>query len=203
MSQAHALLGDLKDPQVELYLLHSCLGVCKITHLLRCVPPDVARPRFDVLLHSSLDRICRCGLSDSAWCQATIPFCLGGLGLCDSVNTIVPAYFGCCNDVHSLSCFLLGLSSIIFPGESSLRSSLTCGSDYSSTQHAFQVPHDNERYQSLVSNTFICDRAHLLAASDSAGCSSAWLKAIPNPSLGLAMPVTEFVVAVRIWLSTG
>jgi len=40
----------------------------------------------------------------------------------------------------------------------------------------------------------------LLAASDSAGCSSAWLNAIHNPSLSLAMPVTEFVVAVRIWL---
>ena len=100
----------------------------------------------------------------------------------------------------SLSCSLLDLSSVAFPGESSLRSSLSCGSDYSSAQHAFQVPHDNERYQTLVSNSSIHDRACLLAASDSAGCSSAWLKAISNPSLGLAMPVTEFVVAVSIWL---
>ena len=203
LSQAHALLGDLEDPQVELHLLRSCLGVCKVTHLLRCVPPDVVQsflPRFDALLRSSLDRICRCGLSDNAWCQATLPFRLGGLGLRDSVSTIVAAYLGCCNDVRSLSCSLLDLSSVVFPGESSLRSSLSCGSDYSSTQHAFQVPHDNERYQSLVSNSSIRDRARLLAASDSTGCSSAWLKAIPNPSLGLAMPVTEFVVAVRIWL---
>ena len=44
LSQAHALLGDLEDPQVELHLLHSCVGVCKITHLLRCVPPDVVQP---------------------------------------------------------------------------------------------------------------------------------------------------------------
>ena len=92
------------------------------------------------------------------------------------------------------------LSSVVFPGETSLRSSLSCGLDYSFAQHAFQVPHDNERYQTLVSNSSIRDRARLLAASDSAGCSSAWLKAIPNPSLGLAMPVTEFVVAVHIWL---
>ena len=39
-----------------------------------------------------------------------------------------------------------------------------------------------------------------MAASDSTGCSSAWLKAIPHFSLSLAMPVTEFVVAVRLWL---
>ena len=127
-------------------------------------------------------------------------FLFGWLGLRDSVNTIVLAYLGCCNDVRSLSCALLDLSYIVFPGESSLHSSWSCGSDYSSTQHAFQVPHDNERYQSLVSNCSIHNRTHLLAASDSSGCSSAWLKAMLNPSLGLAMPVTELVVAVHIWL---
>ena len=93
------------------------------------------------------------------------------------------------------------LSSVVFPGETSLRSSLSCGLDYSFAQHAFQVPHDNERYQTLVLIVpFVIEPGRLLAASDSAGCSSAWLKAIPNPSLGLAMPVTEFVVAVHIWL---
>ena len=112
----------------------------------------------------------------------------------------MPAYLDCCNDVHSLSCSLLDLPSVVFPCESSLHSSWSCGSDYSSIQHAFQVPHDNECYQSLVTNSSVRDRVCLLAASDSAGCSSAWLKAIPHPSLGLAMPITEFVVAVHIWL---
>ena len=28
-------LWDLDNPQVELHLLHSCLGVCKLNHLLR------------------------------------------------------------------------------------------------------------------------------------------------------------------------
>ena len=198
LPQAHTLLADLEDPQVELHLLRSCLGVCKITHLLRCIPPDVVRPflpRFDTLLHASLDCICRCGLSDSAWCQATLPFCLGGLSLRDSVSTNVPAYLGCCSDVHSLSCSLLDLHLVVFPGESSLRSSVICGSDYSSTQHATL---DNECFQSSVASSSIWDRAHLLAASDSTGCSSAWLKAVPHPSLGLAMPIAEFVVAARI-----
>ena len=31
-------LVDLEDPQVELHLLRSCLSVCKVTYLLRCVP---------------------------------------------------------------------------------------------------------------------------------------------------------------------
>ena len=31
-------LAELEDPQVELHLLRSCLSVCKITHILHCVP---------------------------------------------------------------------------------------------------------------------------------------------------------------------
>jgi len=77
---------------------------------------------------------------------------------------------------------------------------MLCESDYSSTQHAFQVPLDNDCFQSLIASSSIQDRARLLAATDSVGCSSAWLKAIPHPSLGITMPVAEFVAAVRIWL---
>ena len=35
-------LRDLDDPQVELHLLRSCLGVCKLNHLLRTIPPGSA-----------------------------------------------------------------------------------------------------------------------------------------------------------------
>ena len=31
-------LAKLEDPQVELHLLRSCLSVCKVTHLLWCIP---------------------------------------------------------------------------------------------------------------------------------------------------------------------
>jgi len=59
---------------------------------------------------------------------------------------------------------------------------------------------DNEHFESLITSCSILDQARLLAAPDPMGCSSAWLKAIPHPSLGLAMPVAEFVVAARLWL---
>ena len=52
----------------------------------------------------------------------------------------------------------------------------------------------------VITSCSILDRAQLLAAFDSTGCSSAWLKAIPHPSLGLTMPVAELVVAVHLWL---
>ena len=92
---------------------------------------------------------------------------------------------GCKEFVRSLTCFIVFhqmlyrnfFLDLMFPSESSLHFSWSCGSDYSST-------HDNEYYQSLVTNSSIRDRAHLLAASDSTGSSSAQLKAIPSPSLG-------------------
>ena len=48
---------DLDDPQVELHLLCSCLGVCKLNHLLRTIPPgsvDSELQRFDDNLRRSL-----------------------------------------------------------------------------------------------------------------------------------------------------
>ena len=40
VSVLQARLKDLEDLQVELLLLHSCLSVCKLNHLLRTIPPD-------------------------------------------------------------------------------------------------------------------------------------------------------------------
>ena len=72
-------LQDLGNPQVELHLLHSCLGVCKVNRLLRTVPPDSMLPQlqlFDSNLHYSLSRICNVSVSDQAWRQATLPLSL-------------------------------------------------------------------------------------------------------------------------------
>ena len=44
--------------------------------------------------------------------------------------------------------------------------------------------------------TFPC----LRAVSHSSGTSSGWLKAIPQPSLGLALSSHDFGIALRIWL---
>ena len=61
ISVLQACLEDLEDPQVELLLLHSCLGVCKLNHLLRTIPPgsmDSELLRFDDNLRRSLSSIC-------------------------------------------------------------------------------------------------------------------------------------------------
>ena len=66
-------LRDLGDPQVELHLLRSCLGVCKLNHLLRTIPPgcgvDSELLRFDdnLPVRHSLSSICNASISDQSW----------------------------------------------------------------------------------------------------------------------------------------
>ena len=88
-------LWDLDNPQVELYLLHSCFGVCKLNHLLHTVSPDSILSQlwlFNSNLCHSLSCICNSCISDQAWLQATLPLSLGDLGLHES-SCVLPAAF--------------------------------------------------------------------------------------------------------------
>ena len=65
----HALIPDLQDPQVELHLLRSCLGSCRVNHILRSVPPGPILPQlqeFDKSLRSTLSEVLHCSIPDQA-----------------------------------------------------------------------------------------------------------------------------------------
>ena len=115
-------LAMLDDPQVELHLLRSCLSSCKIIHLLRTVPLSILRPflcQFDHNLRTCHSRIMQCILSDHSWCQATLPFRLGGLGLRESVLSASAAFLGSCNSTRDLAPTLLSVDAdqLSFPDE--------------------------------------------------------------------------------------
>lgn len=70
-------ITSLDDPQVELHLLRSCAGVCKINHILRTVPQramETSLTQFDTSLRASLGKIARSPIPDLAWQQAQLPF---------------------------------------------------------------------------------------------------------------------------------
>ncbi|GJT86529.1 hypothetical protein Tco_1068246, partial [Tanacetum coccineum] len=53
-------IAKINDPQCELLLLHSCVGISRLYFTMRTCPPRVfeyAQRSFDVALHSSLERI--------------------------------------------------------------------------------------------------------------------------------------------------
>ena len=125
-------LQDLMNPQVELHLVHSCLGVCKVNHLLCTIPPDSILPQlqlFDDNLRHSLSRIWNASISDQAWFQATLPLSFGGLGLREASYVSPAAFLGCCVGSQNLCTQLLASfsdSNISFPSIPGVESATTC-----------------------------------------------------------------------------
>ncbi|XP_062512057.1 uncharacterized protein LOC134187899 [Corticium candelabrum] len=212
-------LQDIEDPQVELLLLRSCLSLCKLNHILRTVPPDKVLGQlqsFDINLRKTLESIVDCSLSESSWQQATLPIRLGGLGLREASRCHPAAYLSSCNSSRHLASYLLSMSSqwnmsysdegqaIVFPGESTAQDFLQLplpDNNHkidSTSQHQLQLRLDSALWSSLKESASIRDRARLNTISGQH--TGAWLRAIPNPNLGLSMPKREFSVALRIWL---
>ena len=88
------ILPELNDAQIEFAILKNCLGVCKINHLLRSLPPIPSHSIhvFDQHQRVCLERIISRSLTDLQWQLAIIPTTSGGLGLRCASNTQLPAY---------------------------------------------------------------------------------------------------------------
>ena len=207
-------LGGLGNPQVELHLLRSCLGVCKLNHLLRTISPNCVisqLERFDYNLRSALGRICKSSISDLSWLQATLPCSMGGLGLREATSTSSAAFLGSCFSSQELCYRLLQsfsggpdvfpsipdqdvATSILLPliNSDSLPDLIhpACG------QRVFQHELDIARQTLLLNSLTIRDQARIRSISADP-CTSSWLRAIPCDSLGLSMSSQEFVCSLR------
>ena len=75
-------LPDLNNSQIEFHL-RSCLGLCKINHILRTVHPNHTMSRstaFDAGLRHSLEILIHASLLNHAWQQVILPMSLGDFG---------------------------------------------------------------------------------------------------------------------------
>ncbi|XP_062511254.1 uncharacterized protein LOC134187153 [Corticium candelabrum] len=220
-SQSH--LQDLDNPQVELHLLRSCLGSCTLNSLLRTVPPSLGSDQFvhfDKGLRRSLGVITHSSISDSAWHQATLPLKVGGLGLKEAVPTSSAAFLGSCNFSRNLVSFFLDKEAsnttdldditnspyVCIPGENHARNILPkyLGSDTippnltNASQRQIQSRIDSHLLSNLKEGFSLRDQARINTISTPH--AGAWLKAIPNPKLGLAMLRHEHILTCRYWL---
>jgi hypothetical protein len=86
------LLPQLKDPQSELFLLRSCMGIAKLFFGLRtCQPIYMVRAAilFDKELRAAVEDIVVGGgpfFGDLQWRVASLPIKVGGLGLYSTVE---------------------------------------------------------------------------------------------------------------------
>ncbi|KAK1422142.1 hypothetical protein QVD17_25051 [Tagetes erecta] len=91
-------LPRLRDPQCELLLLRSCMGVAKLLFGLRtCQPLYVgeAVSVFDTGLRKAIEDIVVCGgafFGDLQWRLASLPTRYGGLGLCSAEEVSTYAF---------------------------------------------------------------------------------------------------------------
>ncbi|XP_062510401.1 uncharacterized protein LOC134186441 [Corticium candelabrum] len=157
-----------------------------------------------------------------SWLQASLPVRQGGLGLREAVRMSSSAFIGSCNSVRSLCSPLLPTTPLleesvpnsnysspdfsVFPGESTAKDhirslapdSLDTIDLTSSSQRDLQRLLDTKLSTTILENASLRDRARLDTIS--APHAGAWLRAIPNPNLSLAMPQREFIIAVCKWL---
>jgi hypothetical protein len=95
----HERLKTLDAPQLEMVLLRLCGGATKVSHLLRCVPPDESGPMCrlvdasseQALLHvMGLER--KEDLSEVQWRQAYLPLSMSGFGITPTETIKEAAY---------------------------------------------------------------------------------------------------------------
>eukprot|EP00731_Ephydatia_muelleri_P004555 Em0002g731a len=78
-----------------LALLHLCSGFCKLIHITSVMPPHLilsAMQCYDVDIRRSFANVTGVDTSDTAWKQAKMNLCRGGLGLCSLADHSSAAY---------------------------------------------------------------------------------------------------------------
>ncbi len=95
--QALSNLNLIEDPQIEIALIRSCLGLPRFAFALQTAPPCQIAPaiqEFDDLIEEVfLDRF-GLSLSPDQHSQARLPISLGGFGLLKASDSAAPAYLG-------------------------------------------------------------------------------------------------------------
>jgi hypothetical protein len=100
VSQAHDLLNEMNDLQVELHLLRARLGSGKMIYLNRVIPTHNVLPHatpFDVSMRACLARITQRKISAATWSQEGLPLAMGGLGLTHNAHICSAAFISSSN----------------------------------------------------------------------------------------------------------
>ena len=209
-AQAKLLLQCLQemagtDLQVAVTLLRVAGSYCRMVHLARATPPNLASDaleQFDKAVRECFSTCLAVDVSDGAWHQAQLGLRHGGLGL-RSLSLHAPAAFiaslissghGCLDNTPLQQAVTLYNAKVSPPDTLTVESVLASPP----TQKALSSKIDMNLFHGLLESASPANKARLL--SESAPHAAAWLSVVPSIELGLHLQPNEYQVAVRWWL---
>ena len=202
-------LVDL-DSHLALTLLRNCFALPKVLHLLRSFPsflfPELL-DSFDGTLKASLEIFLNCSLSESSLCQALLPIGQGGLGLRSSMQLSIPAYLASAHGVEDRVSTLLPdrhpdrfLILAIQRWQEQCPNEPLPLNELKKSQREWDKPLTMRALRSLIDAADDKGKSRLLSVSSKG--SSAWLSALPIPSLGLKLSNEQLRICVALRLGT-
>ena len=190
------------------FLLKNCLLMPKLLYLLRTAPtfnePDSLK-ELDVCWRAALEEVCNVTLTDTGWCQATLPCRLGGLGI-PSPEAVAPAAFlASVHSTRSLVGALLGVDNL--PSDELTSNACEVWSQISHIQSPQNNLCKQASWSAPIHDRFL-ERLYLATDSQTIsrleGCRAPgagdWLNALPSGTLGLRLSNEQFSIAVGLRL---
>ena len=208
-----ARLPDLEDAQMETTILRSCLALPKISFALRSCPPHhitKATSVFDSTMLDALSDLAGGPLPSWSWLKASLPTCLGGLGVRRASVHASAAYISSVTQSKQLVAEILGWDPT--PSrhlQTALeRLAIAAGrSDWTSLEEVdvpFRQRHLSHALDEAVHlellDTAPDTRSKALAMSSAIHHAGDWLNVIPSSSLGLHLQDWEFRLCLQYWL---
>lgn len=216
MASKLQLLSALEDPQIQLQLLRTCLGMPTLVYSLRTQPPASLQPQLeiaDAAIAAALEDIACLPLPPSARQQAALPVKCSGLGIRKAADAAPAAFLSSVFASQALRDRALRSRGCLPPGVDAALALLQSqvgdlpvmiqqqwtaermAADLP-TQEALLVQVDKQSFVSLKAAASPVDQARLLSCSMSH--AGAWQLALPFPSMQLQP--REFSTAVCLWL---
>ena len=207
-------LQDLKDSQMEITLLRSCLSLPKFNFSLRTCPPTAiqqATLAFDSLIRETLSDLAGGLLSNWAWRKASLPSALGGLNLRSASLHAPAAFISSLTQSGSLITRITGQSNV--PPSPHLAGAVSDSAhaarrpDWSSVE-GINVPLHQRSLSRMIdeaTHSYLLDsapdsRSRALALSTAIPHAGDWLNVVPSAALGLHLHDREFRLCLDYWL---
>jgi len=208
-------VNTLDDPQCELLLLRSCVGVSKLYFALRTCSPYVfeeAQICFDKGLRVALEKIITAsgsGFGSWQWRLATLPINKGGLGVYSAGDALFFTFLASRMQTMELQNRILNKTGIMALGNSFMfaleKYTDFCGVDPDSITSSFSVPNQQSKLAAKFFEVVVKDAAQEYDLNDRDMAlwqsiqrphSQAYLHAIPIEGLGQKMHKLAFRTTV-------